>query len=197
MSIRQVKGFRVPDSVRNLALHCIGNIIRYHQSHIHKVSGPARQEFRCPMFRMWVWNLPAWNMKQACYPLEARSIQHLPSSKMLLNSSFGSNFTVVGLLLTFSAIVWFTPSGPVDYTDLFQYIGYSIAVVIYNVYFHPLTKFPGPKLRAASVIPAWITMWTGAVLPFKELHDKYGTVVRTAPDSLSFNSPGGWKGRCS
>lgn len=28
----------------------------------------------------------------------------------------------------------------------------------------------------------------------KALHDKYGSVVRFRPDSLSFNSPGAWKG---
>ena len=65
---------------------------------------------------------------------------------------------------------------------------------VYNVYFHPLSKFPGPKLAAATPIPFvrrlingnWVD-WTVA------LHDKYGEVVRTHPDELSFIGPSAWQ----
>lgn len=57
----------------------------------------------------------------------------------------------------------------------------------YNVFFHPLTKFPGPKLHAASHIPISLSMVKGTyVFDLKKLHDTYGPVVRTAPNELSF-----------
>ena len=33
---------------------------------------------------------------------------------------------------------------------LLTFTGYALATGIYNVYFHPLAKFPGPKWAAAS-----------------------------------------------
>ncbi|TGO86082.1 hypothetical protein BPOR_0337g00070 [Botrytis porri] len=54
---------------------------------------------------------------------------------------------------------------------LLQFLG----CCIYNLFFHPLKSFPGPKLWAASRIP--LTYWTfKGILPYKlkELHDQYG-----------------------
>ncbi|KAK3343539.1 benzoate 4-monooxygenase cytochrome P450 [Lasiosphaeria hispida] len=74
------------------------------------------------------------------------------------------------------------------------YLVRTIAEAIYDIYFRPLSKFPGPKLCAFSNIPhcAW---FLGGRQPYKllELHKKYGPVVRTAPNELSFNSVQSWK----
>lgn len=71
-----------------------------------------------------------------------------------------------------------------------QGIIYVLGTVIYNVYFHPLSKFPGPKLFAASRIFSIREVVRGE-LPQKiaAFHEIYGEVVRTAPDELSFTSP--------
>ncbi|KAK6206423.1 hypothetical protein LQW54_007716 [Pestalotiopsis sp. IQ-011] len=61
---------------------------------------------------------------------------------------------------------------------------------IYNIYWHPLSKFPGPKLAAAS--DWYYARWyTSGDWPFlsQELHRKYGDVVRIGPNELSFNTP--------
>ncbi|KAF8461531.1 putative cytochrome P450, partial [Kalaharituber pfeilii] len=64
----------------------------------------------------------------------------------------------------------------------------------YNLYLHPLAKFPGPKLAAIS--PLWFSV---AALSgkqaeyYKEVHRKYGSVVRVAQNDLSFTSPAAWK----
>ncbi|CAG8951904.1 hypothetical protein HYFRA_00005708 [Hymenoscyphus fraxineus] len=73
-------------------------------------------------------------------------------------------------------------------------ISYLCMSAIYNLYFHPLAKFPGPKLWAISRIP-FITEMLGGNLPFriKSLHDEYGTIVRVAPDELSFIDSAAWK----
>ncbi|KAH8812646.1 cytochrome P450 ClCP1 [Xylogone sp. PMI_703] len=64
---------------------------------------------------------------------------------------------------------------------------------IYHAYFHPLTRYPGPKLWAAYRIPFVVSNIRGQ-LPFKvlEFHRKYGPVVRIAPDELAFADPQAW-----
>ncbi|KAJ8128639.1 hypothetical protein O1611_g4997 [Lasiodiplodia mahajangana] len=65
---------------------------------------------------------------------------------------------------------------------------------IYKIYFHPLSKYPGPKLAAVSnAAHSW--WFLGGRQPFKllELHEKYGPVVRTAPDELSFDTSQSFK----
>ncbi|KAF2671788.1 cytochrome P450 [Microthyrium microscopicum] len=73
-------------------------------------------------------------------------------------------------------------------------VTYQLSIYVYNIFFHPLRKFPGPLLSAASCLPLcrknlsgdqqfWIT----------ELHAKYGEVVRYSPNELSFSSGDAWK----
>lgn len=66
---------------------------------------------------------------------------------------------------------------------------YLLSSYIYCVYFHPLSRLPGPKLWAASNIP-YIRSWIGGRYAYKmkELHDRYGKVVRVGPSRVSFNS---------
>ncbi|KAF1959746.1 cytochrome P450 [Byssothecium circinans] len=69
-----------------------------------------------------------------------------------------------------------------------------IARAIHRVYFHPLAKFPGYKLDAATRIPQHIATWKGEWYKrIAESHRKYGYVVRIAPDELSFIDPEAWK----
>ncbi|KAH7306093.1 cytochrome P450 [Rhexocercosporidium sp. MPI-PUGE-AT-0058] len=72
---------------------------------------------------------------------------------------------------------------------LFVVLGKVLYNLIYNAYFHPLAHFPGPKVYGATRIPLAVTTLRGNLAyTVKELHDKYGEVVRTAPDELSFTS---------
>jgi cytochrome P450 len=66
--------------------------------------------------------------------------------------------------------------------------------MIYNVYFHPLRNFPGPTLAAATPFPFVWHLANGRPVPWnKALHAKYGVVVRTHPDELSFIGSLAWK----
>ena len=66
--------------------------------------------------------------------------------------------------------------------------------IIYNLYFHPLRNFPGPKLAAATPIPfAWYLLNGRMVAWHKAMHAKYGIVVRNHPEELSFIGASGWK----
>ncbi|KAK3984527.1 cytochrome P450 [Cladorrhinum sp. PSN332] len=71
---------------------------------------------------------------------------------------------------------------------------YLAARSVYFLYFHPLSKVPGPKLYAISDIPYMNQIARGTWPPkLKELHDKYGPVVRTTPTDVSFTTPSAWK----
>ncbi|KAF4233376.1 hypothetical protein CNMCM6457_004534 [Aspergillus fumigatiaffinis] len=62
--------------------------------------------------------------------------------------------------------------------------------VIYDRYFHPLAKFPGPVIAATSPLWAMHARYSGRLLPkLRALHEKYGPVVRISPTELSFASP--------
>lgn len=73
-------------------------------------------------------------------------------------------------------------------------VGRFIARAIYRVYFHPLSKFPGPKLHAATRIPSIIAILKGTRHEmYENLHQKYGPIVRVNHDELSFTHPDAWK----
>ncbi|KAI4870708.1 putative cytochrome P450 [Hypoxylon rubiginosum] len=73
-------------------------------------------------------------------------------------------------------------------------IAYKASTVIYNLFFHPLHKFPGPKLYGASTLPWAIRHATGSQAFYtQKLHDRYGPVVRIGPGHLSFTDPRAWK----
>ena len=61
-----------------------------------------------------------------------------------------------------------------------------IPSAIYNLYLRPLSRFPGPKTCVVSPIPYLQEMQNGDLVHrIKELHEKDGEIVRTAPDELS------------
>ncbi|KAK1585491.1 cytochrome P450 [Colletotrichum navitas] len=63
----------------------------------------------------------------------------------------------------------------------------------YNVFLHPLSKYPGPRLFAASSLPYGYWYMTGKWhVKIMELHNKYGPIVRVGPDELSYALPEAW-----
>ncbi|KAN0095715.1 cytochrome P450 [Hyaloscypha variabilis] len=63
---------------------------------------------------------------------------------------------------------------------------------VYSVYFGPLAKFPGPKLAAATL---WYEFYYDVILQgrytfkIKELHQKYGPIIRISPTELHIDEP--------
>ncbi|USP81367.1 cytochrome P450 [Curvularia clavata] len=69
-----------------------------------------------------------------------------------------------------------------------------LVTCIYNVYFHPLRKYPGPKIAAATGLFYFYKAFRGEEAVWEcFLHENYGEVVRIGPDRLSFISPEAWK----
>ena len=71
---------------------------------------------------------------------------------------------------------------------------YCILYCVYNVFWHPLRKFPGPLLWRATYFPFLYHMVRGD-LSFKvsELSEKYGAVVRINPAELAFTDADAWQ----
>ncbi|KAI0380853.1 cytochrome protein [Hypomontagnella monticulosa] len=71
---------------------------------------------------------------------------------------------------------------------------YVTVSVVYRIYFHPLAKFPGPKLAAATGF--YETYFDFALRPgglfihqVKKLHDIYGPIVRINPHEIHIDDP--------
>ncbi len=87
-----------------------------------------------------------------------------------------------------------TASGWNSISDTTQTLLYYLGKALYNVFLHPLSKFPGPPLRVCSpVLNCWDTLKGQKDWSVLALHEKYGDVVRTGPANLSFRTAQAWK----
>ncbi|KAK8069896.1 hypothetical protein PG994_006512 [Apiospora phragmitis] len=78
------------------------------------------------------------------------------------------------------------PVGPLAVFLVGTVAVYRLVLVVYRVFFHPLSKFPGPKLYAATYFPY---LYQNAIRgtfakDLLKLHVKYGPIVRVTPDRL-------------
>jgi len=74
------------------------------------------------------------------------------------------------------------------------WLQYPLIATVRNLFFHPLAKFPGPKLWAASRVPYVVSLLRGNLVhDQQEIHKKYGPVVRMAPDEISFTKEEAWR----
>jgi cytochrome P450 len=73
-------------------------------------------------------------------------------------------------------------------------VGYYLWNIIYLLYFHPLSSFPGPKLWAISDIPGALMNIAGnSGHKNLELHQKYGPIVRLGPNWVDIADPNVWR----
>ncbi|KAF2142717.1 uncharacterized protein K452DRAFT_248194 [Aplosporella prunicola CBS 121167] len=66
--------------------------------------------------------------------------------------------------------------------------------MMYNVYMHPLRKYPGPWWAAATDLPLMVARARGRA-PFwvASVHEQYGEVVRIGVTELSYITPDAWR----
>ncbi|KAF8263845.1 cytochrome P450 [Lactarius quietus] len=77
-------------------------------------------------------------------------------------------------------------------TALTAILIFSACRILYNLYLHPLSRFPGPKLAACSRLwLAYRELIKGESLGDlrAELHRQYGEIIRLTPDELHFSNP--------
>ena len=69
---------------------------------------------------------------------------------------------------------------------------YLICLAIYRIYFHPLSKFPGPKLAVATYWhETYYDVFKGHqyIWKIREMHQQYGPIIRTNPDDVHIMDP--------
>jgi hypothetical protein len=69
------------------------------------------------------------------------------------------------------------------YVTLTAWLCYLIGGGVYRLYFHPLAKFPGPKLAALTGwYEAYYDLYCRGMFVWKiqEMHEKYGNVIPVA-----------------
>ncbi|KAF7190245.1 Cytochrome P450 monooxygenase [Pseudocercospora fuligena] len=67
------------------------------------------------------------------------------------------------------------------------FLTYQIYLTIYRLFFHPLRRFPGPKLAAATrLVEHYYQIVQGGQFPYayRKWHDQYGPIIRINPDEL-------------
>lgn len=75
---------------------------------------------------------------------------------------------------------------------------YFVTNFIYNVFFHPYAKYPGPFLAKFTDLYAGYHAWKGDIhLDMWRCHLKYGDKVRYAPNRLNVNTVTGLKSKWS
>ena len=71
---------------------------------------------------------------------------------------------------------------------------YFVSNIIYNLFFHPLAKFSGPKLWIAFPPLRWIAAMNGDIEAcLLHYHETHGEVVRFSVNELSFTTAQAWK----
>ncbi|KAK5688090.1 hypothetical protein LTS10_000068 [Elasticomyces elasticus] len=69
-------------------------------------------------------------------------------------------------------------------------IAWALSVVLYRLTFHPLAGYPGPLRYKISSWPLVYQCYRGNRHLFGlRDHEKYGSIVRTSPNTLSYSSP--------
>ncbi|KAI1452355.1 cytochrome P450 [Annulohypoxylon moriforme] len=97
---------------------------------------------------------------------------------------------------TIETSAWLTPKiGPntpmILYSLIFTYL---VWVYLSSTVFHPLSRFPGPRINAITKLPYWIAALRGnQVRWIQKLHARYGPVVRFGPNDISYTQPQAWK----
>lgn len=62
--------------------------------------------------------------------------------------------------------------------------------IVYYRVFHPLARYPGPFFASLTNLWKLYHQWTLRMPEtLRELHERYGEVVRVGPNDLSFNNP--------
>ncbi|KAF1996437.1 cytochrome P450 monooxygenase-like protein [Amniculicola lignicola CBS 123094] len=80
---------------------------------------------------------------------------------------------------------------------LYALVAYLIAGIsraVYNCFFHPLSKIPGPWIRHAFYFPSYWEVFTGdIVFNWHAMHEQYGDMVRINPHWVSVIKPDAWR----
>ncbi|GMF76418.1 unnamed protein product [Aspergillus oryzae] len=81
---------------------------------------------------------------------------------------------------------------PLIWIGLFTAVSYLVIRSIYRLYFHPLSKFPGPKLAAVTHLYEFyydVVKGGKFIWEMQRMHDQYGPIVRINPREIHIKDP--------
>lgn len=71
---------------------------------------------------------------------------------------------------------------------------FPVAVIVYRLLFHPLSRIPGPRLAAITRLWYAYQVRKGRARELTQmLHGKYGPIVRVTPNMVWFNTEDGFR----
>ena len=71
---------------------------------------------------------------------------------------------------------------------------YCLAIITYNLFLHPLSKFPGSWLYVSTPFPRlWLHLSGREPWAVRQHHLRYGPIIRLSPNELSFIDAQAWK----
>ncbi|KAI6358788.1 hypothetical protein MCOR25_007224 [Pyricularia grisea] len=77
---------------------------------------------------------------------------------------------------------------------LFSFIVFQSLTWLYRITFHPLAKYPGPKIWGATALAqTWYALQGEFAFKVAELHAEYGPVVRIGPGAVSYINEEAWE----
>ena len=131
-----------------------------------------------------------------CIPAAAGVASHLTyfiRGEHHLWSSFYTKIATVSFALSTAAIWIFHAVSLLEATTV-TFCIFAVYVVllftsliIYRLYFHPLRRCPGPlSLKISQLASIWINRNFDGYLQVEKLRRRYGDVVRTGPNELTF-----------
>ncbi|TQS37696.1 hypothetical protein Golomagni_01819 [Golovinomyces magnicellulatus] len=72
-------------------------------------------------------------------------------------------------------------------------LAYVLIFTFYNIFFHPLRKYPGPIIhRITSLYISYHDIRGKSAYHIRDLHEKYGSTVRIGPNELSYINEQAW-----
>ncbi|KAL8284314.1 hypothetical protein RB600_008943 [Gaeumannomyces tritici] len=76
---------------------------------------------------------------------------------------------------------------------------YWVGLIIYRLWFHPLSRFPGPALMTVSDLPYLVqnNLLGTFANRVEKLHRRYGNIVRIGPNDLAIDGSVGWADVCN
>ncbi|KAK5988283.1 Cytochrome P450 monooxygenase AKT7 [Cladobotryum mycophilum] len=109
------------------------------------------------------------------------------ASQLLMNTTFGGvmdiHHSAVPILMPWAACPSILAWMMLPFASIILYC-------VYELYFHPLAKYPGPLLAKFTILRATYHAWKEDIhLDMFHCHQKYGPIVRYAPDFVLFDTP--------
>ncbi|KAJ9143404.1 putative Cytochrome P450 [Pleurostoma richardsiae] len=93
-------------------------------------------------------------------------------------ASLNSNFSLIGVAVATTTVL----------------LVFLLGRVIYNVHFHPLRRFSGPLFWRATRLGYVMGMLKGTIVfDVLDMFNRYGPIVRIAPNELAFLDPEAWR----